>query len=276
MKVKRILLGLGGTDYTPVAIQHTVELARLHGAEVTAVTVVDESRLTNVGPVPVGGAAFVKRMREKRIEVSRERIEEAIEYLQKNCAAYRVPYEVLHEKAEPFTQLANLARYHDVMVFGLRSLFDCGFGVDAQDTLTKLVQYGVRPIIAVPNTFSPLRRVLLTYSGSPESAKAIKRFIQSGLWPEIQMKLLTCGPNKHEAEALNEQMARYCRSHGFNPEIEVSLDTPRQRILESASEFDADLIVMGNGIRSYWLDRLLGNTALHVVQHSTRALYMTQ
>ncbi len=276
MKVKRILLGLGGTEYTPVAIQHATELARLHGAEVTAVTVVDESRITKVGPVPVGGVALAKTMREKRLETSRERIQEAIEYLQKNCAAYSVRYHILHEKAEPFSQLMNLARYHDLMIFGLRSLFDCGFGVDAEDTLARLVQSGVRPIVAAPKEFRPLQRVLLAYSGSPESAKAIKRFIQSALWPDMRLKLLTCGPSKDDAETLNEQMAHYCRSHGFDPEPEVSLAPPRQRILESASEFNADLIVMGNGIRSLWLDRLLGNTALHVVQHSTRALYLTQ
>ena len=35
--IKRILIGLAGTRYTPVAIQRTVELAKQHEAEVTAV-----------------------------------------------------------------------------------------------------------------------------------------------------------------------------------------------------------------------------------------------
>lgn len=43
--VKRILLGLGGTPVTDVAIQRAIELARIHSAVITGVTVVDTKRL---------------------------------------------------------------------------------------------------------------------------------------------------------------------------------------------------------------------------------------
>jgi nucleotide-binding universal stress UspA family protein len=39
--IKRILVGLGGTPYTPFAIPRSIELAQQHGAELTGVTVVD-------------------------------------------------------------------------------------------------------------------------------------------------------------------------------------------------------------------------------------------
>jgi nucleotide-binding universal stress UspA family protein len=39
--MKRILVGLARTTYTPVAIERTVTLARAHDAEVTGVTVLD-------------------------------------------------------------------------------------------------------------------------------------------------------------------------------------------------------------------------------------------
>jgi len=37
--MKRILVGLAGTTYTPVAIERAVTLANSHDAEVTGVTV---------------------------------------------------------------------------------------------------------------------------------------------------------------------------------------------------------------------------------------------
>ena len=52
--IKRILLGLGGTPFTDVAIQRAVELSKLHGALITGVTVVDTKSLKQVGPVPRG------------------------------------------------------------------------------------------------------------------------------------------------------------------------------------------------------------------------------
>ena len=42
--IKRILLGIGGTPYTSVAIQRAVELAKRFEAEITGVTVLDLDR----------------------------------------------------------------------------------------------------------------------------------------------------------------------------------------------------------------------------------------
>jgi len=53
--IKRILLGLGGTPFTDVAIERAVELAKGHDALITGVTVVDTKQLAQVGPVPLGG-----------------------------------------------------------------------------------------------------------------------------------------------------------------------------------------------------------------------------
>jgi len=43
--IKRILVGLAGTTYTPVAIQRAVSLTQTHVAEVTGVTVLDRRRI---------------------------------------------------------------------------------------------------------------------------------------------------------------------------------------------------------------------------------------
>ena len=65
--IKRILLGLGGTPFTDVAIERAVELAKVHDALITGVTVVDIKQLTQVGPVPLGGGAYAAKLREKRL-----------------------------------------------------------------------------------------------------------------------------------------------------------------------------------------------------------------
>lgn len=43
--INRILIGLAGTTFAPVAIQRAVELGKAHAAEVTGVTVLDPHRL---------------------------------------------------------------------------------------------------------------------------------------------------------------------------------------------------------------------------------------
>jgi nucleotide-binding universal stress UspA family protein len=276
MKIKRILLGLGGTDFTPVAVKRGVELARRHGAEITGVTIIDEAQLRNVGPVPAGAAHAARALREHRLRVTQGRIRGAIEDFQERCASDGVPFRVQQETGEAFSLMTNLARYHDLMIFGLRSVFDYGFGVDPQDTLTRLVRSGVRPLIAVSREYREIRRVLLSYGGSAESAKAIKRFVQSQLWPDMQLRLLTCERSAEESETLLDDMAAYCRAHGFEVEREHSSEAPKDRILAAAADWNADLVVLGNGVRNLWLNKILGSTTLHVVQNADRPLYLTQ
>jgi nucleotide-binding universal stress UspA family protein len=43
--IKRILVGIGGTPFTDVAIQRAIELANIHGSALTGVTVVDLKQL---------------------------------------------------------------------------------------------------------------------------------------------------------------------------------------------------------------------------------------
>jgi len=276
MKVKRILVGLGGTDYTPVAIRHAIELSQHHRAEITGVTIMDESRVLDVGPVPVGGAHAARALQEHRLEVSRQSVQEALGLFQESCERQQVPFRVHQESGESFALMSNLARYHDLMIFGLRSIFDSGLGLDPQDTLARLVRAGVRPLIAVSREYRPIRRALLAYSGSPESAKTIKRFVQSQLWPDVELRLLACARSAGDTRALLAEMSAYCRAHGYEPETEASDALPNMRILATAQECNADLIVLGNGARSLWLNRVLGSTSLHVIQNAGRPLYLAQ
>jgi len=47
--IKRILLGLGGTPFTDVAIERAPKLAKVHNAMITGVTVVDTKQLKQDG-----------------------------------------------------------------------------------------------------------------------------------------------------------------------------------------------------------------------------------
>jgi nucleotide-binding universal stress UspA family protein len=176
--IKRILLGLGGTPYTSVAIQRAVELAKRFEAEITGVTVLDLDRLRRAGLAQ--GKAAPDPMH--RVNLVRDRFEEAITTFESACAAEGVKYQAKQEEKEiSFDLMISLARYHDLMIIGLRSIFQYNISIhdlsieEPKDTLARLIAAGVRPIIAVSDTFRPIQRVLIAYSGSMESAKAMKR-----------------------------------------------------------------------------------------------------
>ena len=66
--LKRILVGLCGSEHTVFAINQAVALAMAHDAEVTGVSIIDERRLTYSGPVPIGGGHYAHELDNDRME----------------------------------------------------------------------------------------------------------------------------------------------------------------------------------------------------------------
>ncbi len=160
--IKRILVGLGGTAYTPVAIRQAVSLAQSSGAEVTGAAVLDVRRVRNLGRAVLQTRDEMDAIGNARTAITEDRIAQSIRDFEAACQAADVKHRVVEETGDAFTKLIELARYHDVMVFGLRSIFEYDFLCpDPQALLMRLVGAGVRPLIAVAQEFRPINRVLI-------------------------------------------------------------------------------------------------------------------
>lgn len=288
--IKRILIGLGGTPYTPVAIQRAIELAQQNEAEITAVTAMDLKRIMQ--RVPGDDQDTRHDQRQERLGVIKQRVEEATAELESACAAAGIKHTIQWELGDPFTRMAELARFHDLMIFGLRSLFDYDFGVEPRNALARLVAHGVHPILAVSNHNRKIQRVLLTYSGSPQSAAAIKRFVQLRLWPDAALRIVTFERPLDESKRLLAEAAKYCEKHGLNADVHYGPGKPQNLIPQHALEWEADLVVLGtsaeklvydddwanseSGLAGFLRRQAVGTTSLHLIQNASRELFLSQ
>ena len=239
-------------------------------------TVVDAKQLAQVGPVPLGGGAYAAKLREQRLAVTEERIEKAIEKFEEKCREFKILTKMERETGDPFESMIAHARYNDVTIFGLKSLFDYGFTSEPKDALIRLVSQGVRPIIAVSPKFRTIRRVLIAYSGSMESAKAMRRYVQLNPWRNVRLRVVHFGKNDDNAARFLNDAAEYCRDHGFSTETETVENSAKDHLIEYARQHNMDLIVMGNSIRNLIFRHLLGDTVLNAIQQSDRPLFLAQ
>jgi len=174
-------------------------------------------------------------------------------------------------------RLIDLARYHDLMVFGLRSVFEYDFlGDSPESILIRLIGSGARPLIAVTDKFRSISRVLIAYSGSMESATAMKRFVQRRLCPGVELKIVTFHPSDDQASELLREAQDYCRSHGFSVCHQSNPGDPQVLLLAAAKMRQADMIVMGNSARNVLMRSLLGDP-LRGTRHDTHIpLFLAQ
>ena len=275
--IKRILVGLGGTPFTTVATKIATELGDLHQAQLTGVTVVDTNKLDKVGPVPAGAAAYAQRMRERKAQITQEGTEKAIAAFKAHCIVQQVVCRrIMYEKKEPFAAMISEARYNDLTIFGLRSIFDYGFTSDPDKAIIKLMTQGVRPILAVADNYRPIKKALVAYSGSMESAKAIRHFLHLNPWPGVTLHIVHFKKGQEREPFLLKDAAEFCEAHGFEVKTEMVEGHARSNLLPFAREIDADLIVMGNSVNKALLQRLLGDTVLETIKSADRPLFLSQ
>jgi nucleotide-binding universal stress UspA family protein len=275
--IKRILVGLGGTPFTTVATKIATELGDLHQAQLTGVTVIDTSKLGNVGPVPVGGGVYAQRMRERKAQITKEGTEQAITAFKKHCSEQKVVCRrIEYEEKDPFTAMVSEARYNDLTIFGLRSIFDYGFTSDPDKAIIKLMTQGVRPILAVADTYRPVKKALIAYSGSMESAKAIRHFLHLNPWPGVTLHIVHFKKGSEKEPFLLKDAAEFCEAHGFEVKTDAVEGQARSDLLPFARENGADLIVMGNSVNKALLQRLLGDTVLETIKSADRPLFLSQ
>lgn len=274
--IKRILIGLGGTEYGTTAINHAVALAMAHNAELTGVSVLDEGRLIATGPVPIGGGHYAHELSEHRLIKGQELVEWSVKEFTDACQAAGIRHRVLREVGEPFSLMTDQARYHDLMVFGLRSLFEFDLVPDPHDALVRMVQAGVRPLLAVSQGYYEIKKVLIAYSGSMESAKTMKLFVQMRLWPNCEVRIASFEDGGRDAMRLVTEAAEYCQSHQLAVEVDCVNGSPKDQLLPYAESWGADLTVIGNSAKNLLLRRFMGETALHAIRHANRPLFLAQ
>ncbi len=275
--IKRILVGLGGTPFTAVATRCATELGEVHRAQLTGVTVVDTGKLENIGPVPAGADIYAQRMREKKLRVTREGTEHAISLFKAHCSDQQVVCRrIQYEQGDTFEAMISEARFNDITIFGLKSIFEYGFVTDPDKAIIKLLRQGVRPILAVAENYRPIKTVLMALSGSMESAKAIRDFLHLNPWPGATLRMVHFRTGKEEDPFLLDKASDFCRAYGFDVTTDLVDGNSRSDLLPHALAHNADLIVMGNSSQNIIRRSLLGDTVLETIHSAEIPLFLSQ
>jgi nucleotide-binding universal stress UspA family protein len=284
--IKRILVGMGDAKCVATEVQHAVELAQLHGAELTAITLIDA---TAPHPAEVvgtaggsgrfrtfGASAWARELAHDRWEDLKAQTENSIQQLAEVCEAAGVIYRTESILGDPFEFIVSRSRYFDLFICGLKRIFDYSILDESSDALVRLVSHGVRPILTVPQDFRTIRRIMIAYSGSVDSAKTMKKFIQSQLFPVPALKIVAIDQPPAESRALLADAAGYCRAHGYKAETDTLSEHAGQNLLALADDWAADLVVLGNSDRGILSRLFFRDTSLDIIRDADRALFLAQ
>lgn len=272
----RVLLSLTGGAGAEAAIRQAIAIAKRHNADLTGLGIVHEDDFFPHEPMSIGGMSYARAATASRAEEARQKVRSSAKLLEDIAAAEQVRCRVLHDSRHHEEALSDHWRFHDILISAHQGLFDHGVTKEPVGLLNKLVGLGIRPTIATSREHRVVERVMVAISGSNVSAKMLKRLCQMRPWGTTPLSLLHVGKDTAVNQDLLNRSIDYVRGHGIPVEHSAVIRGPvAKTILQTAKEWSADAIAMGDSNRPLVARRLFGDTALSVVRQADRPLFLT-
>ncbi len=272
--VKKILMTLDSSPFTQAALGHAIELGRVHKAEVTGMAIVNRQRLANVGPIPIGGNSYAKNLRDFRFAETNSHIDEIIGTFKSTASRAGIDYRIERQDGDPFHLMVLHASRYDLIITGLRNIFDYGVVPEPRNLLWRMASAGVAPILAVGREFSPIRRVLVVYTRPLDSPSVLTKLLQLNLWPHVSIRVGYFGQEDAESKKLLLDVTAECSAHGLNIECKFREGPAKAQLFLHAAEWKANLIAISEGSRRFLFKRVFNDDVMYAIQHSNTPLFL--
>ena len=285
-----VLVATDGSKYGGWALNWAATLPLVERPHVTALHVLDVAALRAPflsQPVVAGTERYIQEEIQRMEARSAKTLKEATQQF----ASLKLKGRARKEQGPVAPTILKCAPKRDgLLVVGSQ-------GLDALDRFmlgsvsTNLIHHATCPVLVVKGEASPLRRMILATDGSDASAKALK-FVLAKFRPNgttgkggrapihvcvLHVMPLIMYPGLEAAsKKLLEQSVQKLTTAGFTAEPLCYLGNPAEEIMKTASQQQADLIVMGAKGLSAVARFLIGSVSTRVVQHAKGAVLVVR
>jgi nucleotide-binding universal stress UspA family protein len=279
--IKRILVSVSQTPADSPETGLALHLAKAHGARITGFTAVDADQIEQATPSSVGVFSYQVKLREDDLQAAKDEASQAIADFSRAVEEKGIEFRTASASGGSDTTLADVWRFQDVCLMSTKPWGPGSEGSGDVSSVLHLVAMGLRPLIAVPEQASSeaTKKVMIALSGSLDSAKAMKHFIQLNLFDDISAHVVVVGQPKsgESAESLLKDASDYLEAHGCTATT-AALDDSSDRtslLLEEAERAGAGLLVIGSSYKRILTIERFGKHAMGVLKHSPIPIFIS-
>jgi nucleotide-binding universal stress UspA family protein len=244
--VRTILIGLDGSPDCDRAVEQGILWAKMTGAELIGVAIVDEPTICRPEPTGMWGSHFKASRDRKLLADARTKVHHLLEGFAACCRTAGVRFQVREETGLPAERLTALNEDADLTLLGIESHFHFQTQREPDDTLKDVLRKCHRPVVAFPGRPAEGQSVLVAYDGSQPAARALAVFANSGLAENRPVQVVSMARHPGLARRRVDEAARYLGHFGIRSEVMPLVGgRASDRLLGQVCERHPALVVMG-------------------------------
>tara|TARA_R110002096_G_scaffold206192_8_gene392365 strand:+ start:6685 stop:7533 length:849 start_codon:yes stop_codon:yes gene_type:complete len=276
--IQRILVPLDPSDYSTAATLRACDVAKAHYAQVEGLVVLDSPEIRSyIAPLEMQNWPAVIDAMSSALEEAKEEIEDVEKRFAETCDSLHTTHQEVLVEGLPPNLILEASALFDLIVVGLRTFFHFETRDTPGDSLVKILDRTVTPVLAVPNSEpAPIKNVVVAYDGSFNSARALRDFVAFAKPFEFNYTLFCADKDEEHAKHSIESAASYLRSHDINDfDVVTSTDTAFEALEKEGLLEKADLIVSGIHSRKFIKDAFVGSFATSLIDYGKVALFLS-
>ncbi len=259
-------------------VETVLLLAKVYEAHVTGI------HLVPYPVIPVYGGAFPEAIpytSSEQLDKASNIAQKLEENFKNKAAELEIPCEWKIIDGVDVRYIIDNARYTDLVVVPQ------GYSRYGEDNTQKIDDYLSihlgRPLMVIPDlkkVFNLPQQIIIAWNESHEAARAVHDALPFLQFAErIQVVSVSASSKEEKAYMIYcDDLRKHLSRHGIKVEVASLEKTSKGTggvILESALEYDADLIVMGAYGHSRLKEIILGGTTSYLLKHTTIPLLLS-
>lgn len=275
--LKQILVPLDPSIYAEAATRTACQIAKKHGAGVAGVVVLDSAEIrSNIIPAIGPYYPMMIDVVKNKVDHARDVLDDCLKMFVSECEKAKVPHLETAYEGIPAQKLLSSAMFYDLLVIGLETSFHFETRGGHGDTLDKMLEETVTPILAVPSDgLMDPRSVLIAFDGSHASAGALHDFLPFASAYDFDIMIVVAEKNEAEGGFLAKSAATLLETHGQRAGNLLVSEEPIEEVVTDELIEKTDLIVAGIHSKRFIKDHFVGSFTEKLIHDGTTALFLS-
>ncbi len=266
--IKSIQLAVDGSTQSDVATDYALELAQHLEATLDVVYVINQ-RHFNVPHISQSGV-LVYTDDENIRNLYKQKGEYLLKRSQERAVQRGLVSRTECRLGDPALEILATANDCDLILLGKRGESQLEPSPALGSVVMRVLQMAQQPVLVTPETFMPIKRLVLGYDGSNQSRLVMNYACELAHRLDLPLLALSAHKDKAIARQRLEVVERYASALNIDFSYKPLAGNPAEAILKEISE--NDLIAVGaygkRGIRKW----LLGSTSQSILRDTSQAV----